>query len=264
MSDDTEINGYKGISPVDEDPLFFWRLNDDFRVPDAAILITGNDPSAKEIRYDDLQGHAYYDTEGNFIRDQKRDYEGFDAVFSALKSAIRKGTLKATLVYGAQLSSALPYADGDDRVQVLSSTDLWKHLDQTKEQAITPFDDLVVHKEPDWENTTIAEDDLKRWLRSKRFSSSFFFSEADAPSGQEYLEPTHERFSPELAAAVAAWQALIPERKFKTSPKAAIESWLISNPDVWQGAEPMSSTARERIATLVNWNRIGGAPKSGG
>jgi hypothetical protein len=63
---------------------------------------------------------------------------------------------------------------------------------------------------------------------------------------------------------VKAWTALASEQKFKSSPKATIESWIDANPDAWLGEGKLSMAAKERIVTLVNWKKTGGAPSSSG
>jgi hypothetical protein len=78
------------------------------------------------------------------------------------------------------------------------------------------------------------------------------------------MDPNHEHFSPELALAVEAWRALEDVQKFSSSPKAAIETWLNNNPESWRGKEPISNVAKQRVITLVNWSKVGGAPRISG
>lgn len=77
------------------------------------------------------------------------------------------------------------------------------------------------------------------------------------------MDPSHEHFSPELALAVSVWRAFDGKTVTKKPPKQAILDWIEKNPSAWQGEEPIKNEAVGRIATLVNWSKKGGAPKSG-
>ena len=69
------------------------------------------------------------------------------------------------------------------------------------------------------------------------------------------LDKTSPTYPPELDLACQAWQA-ISTSKGKGNPKARIRAWL-------KERDPMlSSDAIERIATVVNWNKLGGATRS--
>ena len=64
----------------------------------------------------------------------------------------------------------------------------------------------------------------------------------------------HDRYCPELVIAIEAWQKVVP--KEKRSPKQSIAAWLDDN------HPNLSTKAKERIVTMVNWKPRGGAPKS--
>ena len=152
-------------------------------------------------------------------------HTGFTAAFTALKSAVQREQLKTL----RQFKSDMDEADG---------------------------------REPDWTKTMIDVDDLKNWLRGRGFTSGFFFPAAPAEIS-EFLDPNHDHFAPELALAVAVWNALSSQQRFPFGPKAAIKNWIAENPNAWNGKEPLSNAGMERIATLVNWQSIGGAPRTG-
>ncbi|WP_300548088.1 hypothetical protein [Roseovarius sp.] len=118
-------------------------------------------------------------------------------------------------------------------------------------------------KEPDWERSTIKVDDFKDWMQRRGRRPAFFFPDIEEDS-EAFRNPAHEHFSAELDFAVTVWNALLPERKYHGGVKSAIEAWISANPEAWKGDEPISGAAKERIATLVNWNKGGGAPKTGG
>lgn len=75
-----------------------------------------------------------------------------------------------------------------------------------------------------------------------------------------YLLKDHPYFSAELEAAIAAWMALYGagEIKAKYAPKKQIKDWLQNN----RKSVSSSAEALERIATLINHKKKGGAPPS--
>lgn len=244
-----------------KDPLFFWRLNDELSVVNAAILIVGGDPSQMTQRFDHI-------AEGYF-EDQDLDHDGFAAAFTALKAAIRNGTLPAKHWYGAQSgwSEVTRGALSNDGFIIVTSHTLNSILEaQLMETGNwVPSGSVLFHREPDWWQTNVKVEDLKRWLRDKGIQPSFFFPETLADRGDtvdEVLDFEHEHFTPELALALTVWRALLPERAFKGGVKSTIEAWIKANPDAWHGEGELSVAAKERIITLVNWNKSGGAPKS--
>lgn len=75
-----------------------------------------------------------------------------------------------------------------------------------------------------------------------------------------YLSKEHPYFSAELEAAIAAWMALYGAGEIKTkhAPKKQIKDWLQNN----RKSVSSSAEALERIATLINHKKKGGAPPS--
>lgn len=87
----------------------------------------------------------------------------------------------------------------------------------------------------------------------------------EAADTQNYLNPSHPRYSYKLDAAVRAWQAMEDESLTRTStPKAAVETWLETNylklDLVWK--EDINKQAIVEISKVVNWDQKGGAPKT--
>lgn len=121
------------------------------------------------------------------------------------------------------------------------------------------FDNTVSPSECD---SRVSVEWVKNLLSSKGVTSGFFFPSPTPPS-EVFMDPAHEHFSPELALAVTVWRALETEQKFISSPRNAIKAWIKDNSEAWQSEEPIKKLAIERIATLVNWEKKGGAPKSG-
>jgi len=125
-------------------------------------------------------------------------------------------------------------------------------------------DKLVIEKEPLWDKSMVDVEDLKRWLSSRGHTNNFFFAnDADPASlANVFLDRNHPHFSPELALAVYAWQALKGEQELQRSPKQAISDWIDSNPEAWEGDTPLSNKAKERVITMLNWKKEGGANRT--
>lgn len=255
-----------GLSSLD-----LWRLADELSVIDAAILITGNDPAEKKDDYDDT---------GYVIgQSQRRDYPGYEAVFKSLRNSVLSNKLRATIALRARDSAEIDgafYASGEPVF-------FRKEVDANFNEIAVPFDILLrasdfrmsifanrtlsalhnattlyVLKEPAWDETTISVDDLKAWLSSKGIAPEFFFPRGN-PEG--FRDPAHPRFSPKLACAVAAWEA-VERPKPNTSPKATIEEWVRANAVRFNmvGADGIpTAKAISEVSAVANWATSGGA-----
>lgn len=244
---------------MDEANLNLWRLASDLTVEDAAILIAGGDPSAVDYEED------------TFGRQQEvkrtTGHPGFLAVFTSLTNAIRKGHLSANLATradgGGPLSNRL---EGD--IWILSHSEIAQIRSKLGNDPFvnTPLDGadgIQIQVEPDWTRTTMEVEGLKDWLRSRGYTTGFFFPQKEEPS-DAFMNPDHVHFAPELALAVTAWRALEGKSGFARGVKAAIGGWIDANPDAWQGDGDLSENAKDRIVTVTNWQKRGGPPTVGG
>lgn len=249
----------------EETDLRLWRLVKNISVEDAAILIAGGDPNATDME----ESSWSYEP---FKVKRTTGHKGFLPAFEALKDAIRNGELKASFAHQAD------YTDGyskeiDGETWAYLTTDITDMKLTIEEHAFNyvqpPKGETVqISVEPDWTRTSVDVEDLKAWLRSRGFRDGFFLSDTDADededSGEAFMDVKHDHFAPELALAVSAWRALEGSTVVNRSPKAAIQGWIDANPNSWHGPGELSGSAKERIVTLVNWKREGGAPKSKG
>lgn len=80
--------------------------------------------------------------------------------------------------------------------------------------------------------------------------ASFAASERVTPEFDK-LSPTYPR---ELDLALQAWRA-VSKSNDKGKPKARIRAWLDAN-------ITLSNEAKERIATVANWDKLGGATRT--
>lgn len=105
---------------------------------------------------------------------------------------------------------------------------------------------------------------LRAWLRRRGLKSGFFFPEgSDAP---DYLDKSHPRYAPKLAAAVQAWQATGSDAAVSgRSPKKALEKWLREHAaELGMSDEDgkFNELGIEEVAKVANWQPGGGAPKT--
>ena len=113
----------------------------------------------------------------------------------------------------------------------------------------------------DINETLLTVESLRAWMRKRGVQTHFFFF-PEEPEGK-YLSPANSRYSPKLAAAIRAWEALEDETLHGKTPKQSVIKWLrmhgadfdLTDDD----GNPMES-AIEEIAKIVNWNPKGGAP----
>lgn len=211
---------------IEEDPLRFWRMHDQLSVRTAAILMCGGDPSPYGNGADQL---------------------GFDAAFSALKQAVLRGDIEATLSYSDPTLGTWPspYDSQGTTTPSVANT--------------SPTKD----REPDWDKTQLDVTSVKAWISSKGIPDSFFVTSVKREGPQPYMDPSHPHFSPELAMAVETWCALAPNLELNTGTRKEIEAWLETNwKDEWLG--PQTNNAMERISMVVNWNKKGGASSTPG
>ena len=116
----------------------------------------------------------------------------------------------------------------------------------------------------DLQATNIQVEDLCTWLTDRGINSGFFF--ADNPDRPNYLNPTHPRYAPKLAAAVKAWLATEDEETIKgKTAKQALIKWLREHAAEYKlsdGEGKPNETGIEECAKVANWQEKGGAPKT--
>lgn len=233
------------------DKMDYWRLCDELSIVQAALLIAGHEPT----EFSDVM---------NWQEQEKP--ENFSAAFSALCHAILGGRLQATIRRQA-------WERGWDEEPGIGEIftrkiDLYSdQIDFPKEAEMTKQRGIIYRATPDWNLTTVLVEDLKNWLRGRGFKTGVFFSQAGGKP--DYLDPTHEHYSPKLAAAIYAWQAVNPEReliKGKTV-KQAMQTWLRKNA-ARLGLVKKDGSHNEQgideIAKIANWEPKGGPPKTPG
>ena len=112
------------------------------------------------------------------------------------------------------------------------------------------------------EGTLVKVESLRRWLAQNNFNTPFFERITRHDGIPAVFDKNHKDHSPELAIALEAWI------RFSdlgiSHPKTYIENWLEdtfpTNKFETSGAVEMvvSREAKNRIATMVNWNSRGG------
>lgn len=118
----------------------------------------------------------------------------------------------------------------------------------------------------DPEASRVEVESLKAWLRSRGLKSGFFFPGND--DRPDYLDRSHPRFPPKLAAAVYAWMAVQAAAEASgRSPKQTLVKWLRENAaavGLTDEEGVVNETGVEEVAKVANWQLTGGAPKTPG
>lgn len=232
-----------------------WRLCDEVSVNQAALLICNVSPSSPDgLYWRERQAH-------------ERPV-GFDAARTALTSAVLAGRLKAKLRFAAwYLEFDSKRRDGEFILQLATPRqfDPAAVAEQIDHDSVDKTMNYSVSERPDWDDTMVLVEDLRHWLVSRGFSTGFFFAPGSAREIPGYLDPTHERFAPKLAAAVRAWEAVTFAGK--SSPKMALQKWLrekAAELGLTDAKGRPLETPIDEISKVANWKSEGGAPKSGG
>ena len=241
----------------EHDHLSAWRLVPELKIVDAAILIAGGDPS--EVDY---ESDGYYNSDGQLVQ-RTTEHPGFTPAFEALKSAIIRGDLPARLRYRSHRTEAdEPFAGSP--FWVIAPKVLEARIDplNPENNALKGFDDVCIKSEPSWDASSVDVEDLRNWLKSRGNTSGFFFSVKVAVEPHDFMNPNHEQFAPELALAVKAWRAF-SSITLQRGVLAALESWIEKHPEEWGPIKAISKEQKTRITTIVNWNKKGGASRTG-
>jgi len=261
--------------------LDYWKLLDELTIVDAAILVTGNNPSEYDYLYDD-GGDPLRSKDGQHRTKQKTDHKGFMPAFKALRLAILGNRLDAKLAFAATYTNEIDtsfYHGGDvhySSFEVAGRDDVetvnFDHMlttnggcDSILSTSEFPQDatEINVIKEPLWDQTTIKVEDLKDWLIARNFPAPFFNIRTKA---EGFKDPNHPRYAPKLAACVAAWETVTAASK-NASVKQTLSDWLRSNAAAYGAANTdgiVSPTLAEELAAIANWNPKGGANPTGG
>lgn len=256
------------------DDMDHWRWCEHLSVAEASMLAVGLNPSVYEAS---IPGRF---SEGSFHKvgtsNHVKNYfhsTSFVPVFRALTYAAQKEEIPCDFAHHARTIPTITDGDRDfdgmpeaDEESISYDFLIRSNVPVTSNFEIPVYGNLrrfYFVKEPDWSRSIIKVDDFKEWMRRRGRRPTFFFPDVEGDR-DAFRNPAHEHFSAELDIAMTIWQALLPERKYVGGVKAAIEAWISENPEAWKGEEPISVAAKDRITTLVNWNKGGGAPKTGG
>ncbi|PJJ98538.1 hypothetical protein CO611_06605 [Lysobacteraceae bacterium NML03-0222] len=103
--------------------------------------------------------------------------------------------------------------------------------------------------------TAIAAIDIALWAEKERIPHNWRFKELCEPAITNKPAPAIP-YTEELQAAIDAYEAVRgnPEATQGRTPKQALLSWLEEN------RPNLGAKARDRIATMCNWEPQGGAP----
>lgn len=114
----------------------------------------------------------------------------------------------------------------------------------------------------DLDTSHVEVESLITWLRSRGFSTGYFFSD-DPQHGLK--DENHPRYAPKLAAAVEAWESYDEKSTAPGTAKQKLAKWLRLHAAEYgltdDEGKPRESVI-EQLATIANWATKGGAPKA--
>lgn len=251
--------------------LDLWRLSDELSVVDVALLAAGHNPG--EVRpfgpdpmicpIESIQSHEDYG------RHELAD-QGFRAVFKALRGAVFRNKISARMHYRARLRGEMydaeqcyPESDNDSEIEVKYEIIInpkigHRHCFLGGAENIQSSEHLRIIREPNWHETTVDVEDVRYWFAERGVHPPFFFPNGIA---EGFRNRQHPRYSPKLACAVAAWEAIEKPQPNK-SVKQSLEAWVVSNGvNFGMGGDDntVTQTAAGEVAKVANWNPKGGA-----
>lgn len=251
----------------------YWKLNESLSVVHAAMLASDLEPGS--IVFKDKNDVA----SGYFRFKSDNDYEGnyftsspYVAVFTAIRSAVLSNKLNANI---SHIARDAPYYgrvrdfldSGEDFINydtiVVTNGAVLKSNVSENEASWGRQASVIYVKEPDWNQTQVNVDELKEWMGKRGFHPSFFFPEG---SVEGFRDKAHPRYSPKLACAVGAWEA-VERSKPNKSVKGTVTEWVRANAVMFDMVEAdgvPSASAVEEVAKVVNWDTKGGANRTGG
>jgi len=101
---------------------------------------------------------------------------------------------------------------------------------------------------------------LRGWLSNRGIATGFFFPNQLTA---EYLDTSHPRYAPKLAAAVNAWLETADAKS--GTPKQALLKWLRNHAGQYDLSDEdgkLNELGIDEVAKVANWQPSGGAPKT--
>lgn len=118
---------------------------------------------------------------------------------------------------------------------------------------------------PDPDRTTVSRENLAKWAMANHHSPIFLEKEITNllpykdrhPDIPPYLNPEHEYYSIELAAAIEAWSYVFDENNLKKgmTPKQQLTKYLTSN-----FGKKFTVSMIDKVASVANPTKNGGTP----
>ncbi len=255
----------------------YWRLSDELSVVDASLLVVGLNPGEVSLEDADIATSRLV-KERVYGAGRSIDEADFRAVFKSMRSAIIGNNLRANLAFSARSPAYQTFSyegeyrsekiPADDNENVVNFDQLFKLADHgprlfaDKKLDLASARELYILSEPNWHETTVSVNELKIWLASRGLAPDFFFPKGN-PEG--FRDKSHVRYSPKLACAIAAWEAVKGSKK-NMSVKMTVEEWVKANAVTFGmvGTDGVpSNQAVEQVAAVVNWATGGGANRTG-
>lgn len=201
----------------------------------------------------------YGDWEGN-LPDWVTGWRLVEAVSIRAAACILTGTDPAPYRYGNSIlpsdveamETALEQAILMGRLRPFAA---WAYNPQLSEEVPIAEDEIDPHLNLVSQQTTVRVVDLVEWADARGVPHCWRVANTPSGNASDLAD-----FPDELRAAVEAFKAVHadPRALAGKSPRQALGAWLKAN------KPGLSEGARDRIATVANWQPTGGAPKTPG
>lgn len=234
-----------------------WRLSADLSVVHAALLMVGVDPSSE----------VGTNCDGWKTNEQP---PGYAAAKAALTTAILNGKLKAKIRRSAWHRG---WDENPGEGESIAKAEVYPDHSAEAESPgrgrdsplTTKLRELVYRAAPDWNLSTVEVQTLRAWLSARGIRNGFFFPQAkQATDLPAYLDKSHPRYAPKLAASLVAWERA-GGRPAKGSPKETLEEILLEIAEefglIGEDDRP-NRQGIEECSKVANWRPRGGAPKT--
>lgn len=117
----------------------------------------------------------------------------------------------------------------------------------------------------------LYKDSLIQWLEKNRVKAPLFLPDSPQAGGSQtppYLNKDHPYYSPKLALAVRAWEAVALGDEYQNSSRTVkqniedVARSLAVEVELVGDGEKVPDAAIDQVAKVANWNTAGGAPKT--
>ena len=179
-----------------------------------------------------------------------------------LKSPKVVGAYKYNFTHAVKKSHALISEFGDTWYRLIGYEDYgvvdWEQIEADAVFMKDEIEDCEIFNS-ELKNNIKSIDEIENRMEGLSDVEAFkyVFGASEQSTSKKLFDKTSPSYPLELDAAIKAWLA-VSSNKEKGKPKAKIRAWLDSHATF----KKLSNEAKERIATVANWDKLGGATRT--